>query len=117
MSLTEKPHTVVIELPETAELPAGYESAPGVTGEVSLDVQITPKTAGYGVENYGVELARPYKMMAENEDEPFLIQGARVRWDIGSRERIFYIRTPVRFHAQGDDCDHVSVLMEEDFGG
>lgn len=117
MSLTEKPHSVVIELPETEQTPSGYESAPGATGEVTIQCQITPKTAGYGVQNYGVDLTRPYKLMAELGDEPFLIHGARVRWDVNGRQRIFDIRTPVRYHGQGDDCDHVSVLLEEDFGG
>lgn len=117
VSLTEKPHRVTIELPDTEQTPSGYEAAPHKTAEVSLDVQITPKSVAFGLENYGVELARPYKLMAENSDEPFLIHGAKVRWMAGGRERVFYIKSPVRFHAQGDDCDHVSVMIEEDFGG
>lgn len=115
MGLHERPHTVVVELPETATVPDGYEAAPHSAGEVTLLVQITPKTPGYAMERFGIELDRPFKLMANTEDEPFLIyDGARVRWTVNDRERIFYIRGAVRLHAQGDDCDHCSVMLEEE---
>ena len=116
MSLTEKPHTVTIELQGTEAVPAGYESGPTLAASISMACQITPKSAGFALERYGVELSRPYKLMADPSDEPFLIHGAKVIWSANGRERVFYIRTPVRYHGQGDDCDHVSVMMEEDFG-
>lgn len=117
MSLTEKPHSVTIELQGTSATPDGYEAAPAPEASVSMTCQITPKSAAYGLENYGVDMARPYKLMADPADEPFLTHGARVLWSANGRQRVFLIRTPVRYHGQGDDCDHVSVLLEEDFGG
>lgn len=117
MSLAEKPHAVTIELNGTEQVPAGYEGAPTPEATIALKVQITPKNAAFALQNYGIELVRPYKLMADVTDEPFLLQGAKVLWNANGRQRVFDIRTPVRYHGQGDDCDHVSVMIEEDFGG
>jgi hypothetical protein len=115
--LAEKPHILTIELPATAQVPPGYEGAPHSTGSVTIYGQVTPKSMTFALNNYGVELRRPHKLMADTGEEAFLVQGARVVWSANGRERVFYIATPVRYHGQGDGCDHISVMMEEDFGG
>ena len=115
MSLSERPHTVIVEIPDRVPVPEGFSGMVSSSGQVTLLGQITPKSMAYAAQRYGVELARPHKLMANIEDSIWLMNGARVRWMLTNHpERTFYIVTPVRYHAQGDECDHVSVMMEEE---
>lgn len=112
--MIETPHTVTLVIPETADVPEGWQSAPESAGEISLNVQITPKTPGFAMDRYGVDLTKPAKMMGNLEDEVwFAMHGAEVRWSINGRERFFNIQSAVKSHMNGDDCDHVSVMLEE----
>ena len=114
MSLFEKPHTVVVYTPVDADGESdGYAYAPDEASAVTVRCQITPKSAGFALDRYGVELSRPYKLMADPEDEATLVQGARVSWTANDRTRTFHIMTAPRYHGQGDEADHVSVMLEE----
>lgn len=75
---------------------------------------MTPKTAEQAFREFGVEGINGMKMMGDLEDEwVFHVHGSKVIWSVNGRERIYRIATPARVHAQGDDCDHVSVMLGE----
>jgi len=113
--MIETPHSVTLDIPELAVVPEGWVAAPDSAGTVALRVQMTPKLPAFAIERYGVELERPMKMMGNLDDEPwFVMQGAKITWAINGRERTFHIRSACRLHANGDDCDHISVMLEEE---
>lgn len=112
--MIETPHSVTLVMPEVEAVPEGWQAALSDAGEITLKVQITPKTPGYAMTRYGADLMRPSKMMGNPDLEPFFaMHGAEVRWSINGRERIFNIRSAHRAHLEGDDNDHVSVMLEE----
>lgn len=112
--MIETPHTVTLKIPAVNDLPEGFAAAPESAGTVSLKVQITPKTAAFALENYGVDVTKAAKMMGNVDDEPyFQMQGALLIWERNNRLVEFEIKSGVRYHGQGDDCDHISVILEE----
>lgn len=114
MSLHETPHTVILEIPQTSVLPEGFAATPHNSGEITLYVQMTPKSSIYALDEYGVNVENAVKMMGNKGDEVwFSMQGARLRWTINERERILHIRSGCRLHGQGDECDHISAMCEE----
>ncbi len=107
MALVFKPHTASVE---TAGMRITSNNPNGSTfaAPVNVACQITPGKAGIAYETFGIEVNRPYMLMADPEDAPKFTVGTKVTWN----GKVMKVLATETFEALGI-ASHVSVLLQE----
>lgn len=107
MGLVFKPHTASVET-ATQKVAGGDVGGANFAAAVNVGCQITPGKASVAYDTFGIEVNRPYLLMADAEDAPKFTAGTKVTWS-GKVLKVLAAET----YGALTIGSHVSVLLKE----
>lgn len=107
MAVPYKPHAAIVYEGDETDV-GGVVQAPDYTSLGTISCQISMEEPGSAFESYGVEVRRPYILLADSGESSKFQVGNRVYWD----SRWFVVRACSVAKAL-TALNHVRALLEE----